>query len=71
MDLEFAYEIGDMVRFVLTKSFNKVLTGFIIERWISKTQDKKYPKIKLYKIHCLDKNLMAFTIIEELILERA
>jgi len=74
MDLKFAYEIGDMVRFMLTKSListeRKVLTGFIIERWITKTQDRIYPKIKLYKIHCLDKNLMAFTVIEQLIVEK-
>lgn len=75
MDLDFAYEIGDMVRFMLTESMvkadGKLFTGFIIERWITKTQDSKYPKIKLYKILCLDKNLMAFTILEQLIVEKA
>ena len=71
VDLEFTYEVGDMVRFILTKNYNKlVLTGFIIERWITTTQDKKYPTIKLYKILCLDKSLAAFTIIEELIVEK-
>ena len=70
VDLEFLYEIGDMVIFILTKDSNKVLTGFISERWTTKTQDKKYPTIKLYKILCLDKNLAAFTLIEELIVEK-
>jgi hypothetical protein len=59
-----------MVRFILTKDSNKLLTGFILERWITKTQDKKYPTIKLYKILCLDKSLAGFTIIEELIVEK-
>lgn len=71
MDLEFAYGIGDMVRFILTKNHDKILTGFITERWITKTQDPKYPKVKLYKILSLNHNLLAFTVIEELVVEKA
>jgi hypothetical protein len=70
MDIEFAYEIGDMVRFVLMRNGQNIFTGFIAERWITKTEDRKYPIIKLYRILCLDKSLVPYTIIEELILER-
>lgn len=70
VDIEYQYEIGDMVRFIFTTTSDIVFHGVVHERWRSKLDDNKVGKIKLYQILCLEKRMAPYTIIEELIIEK-
>ena len=69
MDLEFKYDIGDMVEFTLTSYGSpKVYNGVISERWREKIRYFEHKQVRLYKVNCLQKNMTAFTVSQELII---
>lgn len=73
VDLVFKYDIGDIVKFNLTLQANaKELTGLIGQRWSTSPNVLKDQNVyKIYKIYCLEKQLMDYSILEELIIRRA
>lgn len=64
MDIKYKYDIADMVKFCLT-AFNspKVYTGVVCERWSG-------DKTKIYRVNCLEKGMIPYTVSEPLILEK-
>ena len=69
MDLKYKYDLGDMVSFTLTAHNSpKVYTGIISEKWGG--IDHYTGKIAVYKVNCLEKGMMPFTVSEVLIIEK-
>jgi hypothetical protein len=67
--MKYKYDIGDMVRFTLT-AYNspKVYHGVISERWGG--IDHYSGKVGVYKVCCLEKGMMQFSVSEILIIEK-
>jgi len=72
VDVGYKYEVGDMVKFNLTLQRNaKELTGLIGQRWSTNPNVLRDQNVyKIYKIYCLEKQLMDYSILEELIICR-
>lgn len=70
MDINYKYDLGDMVRFTLT-AFNspKVYHGVISERW-GTIPHRLQGKTNIYTINCIEKDMVPFAISEILIIEK-
>ena len=68
MDINYKYEVGDMVEFTLT-AYNapRVFHGVISERWGTIPHVIK-GNVNIYKINCLEKGMSPFSISEVLII---
>ncbi len=67
MDVNYKFVVGDMVEFILTAYGSpKVYHGVISDRWGG--LDHYRGKTCIYKVCCLEKGMIEFTISEVLIL---
>lgn len=63
VDINFGYNIGDMVKFILFTKSENIFTGIVSERWY-------WDRIQIYRINCMEKGMIPYTVSAQLILEK-